>query len=174
MGIYSLWGCYPALQARLTPTPPTGCRQPSPWGARGWRGEEALLEKTHRSSSHRLARGEGFAAGMWFPRLHSQHQVCHCWWIFGWDLVCCFQWNIKWSDKNDLYNKAKGSTFHYWFILTTHKHLNVWWRRNKNKVFKWTQTIYLYKLRLCKNQSHKCDTHKTSRVIALPHQTQFP
>lgn len=62
----------------------------------GLKGEKkAPLEKTHRSSSHRLALRGGSAAGMWFPQPHSQHQVCHCWWIFGWDSVCCFQWKVK-------------------------------------------------------------------------------
>lgn len=104
---------FPSHSASLVPctSPKTHLKEES----------KALLEKTYHSSSHRLALREDSVAGMWSPQLHSQHQVCHCWWIFGWDLVCCFQWNTKWGDKNDLYNKAKGSTSCYWFIVTTQK-----------------------------------------------------
>lgn len=63
------------------------------------RENRVLLEKTYHSSFHRLALRGDSVAGTWSPRLHSQHQVCHCWWIFGWDLVCCFQWNVKWGIK---------------------------------------------------------------------------
>lgn len=106
MNIYSFRGyiiCLPwstdliYLEKAAQYLPPT---VPAELPALHWKGKiRVLVEKTYHSSFHRLALRGDSVAGTWSPRLHSQHQVCHCWWIFGWDLVCCFQWNVKWGIK---------------------------------------------------------------------------